>query len=200
MQRSVRACKVAPCVEFSDLRGSIPHADPERPAPKAPDVNQEEEPEPKHSPTDSKKNSELLPPPENSEEAYGQPLPQVGKAWRVAQLVGTGLCSAFLVSICFTASLAASGLWPVPGHKSASFWGGFLNRLVWALSPCFLGSFFPGLCNPTLMTKRSCQVFFLLVSLVPFVIANISFPYAVGTENEGIVFFSTCFLLLVSME
>ena len=33
-----------------------------------------------------------------------------------------------------------------PGHQDSSFWGGFMNRCIWAFSPAFLGSFFPGLC------------------------------------------------------
>ena len=126
-------------------------------------------------------------------ETYGQPLPQGGKAHRLAHLIGTSLCSAFLVAMCFTASLTLSGLWPVPGHANANFWTGLLNRFVWAISPCFLGGFFPGLCNPTLLADRRCHLFFLKVSLLPFIIANVSFPYVAGTESKILVFFSTCF-------
>ena len=33
------------------------------------------------------------------------------------------------------------------GHEEATFWGGFMNRVIWAASPALLGSFFPGLCR-----------------------------------------------------
>ena len=70
---------------------------------------------------------------------------------------------------------------------------GFLNRLVWAFSPCFLGSCFPGLYNPKVITDWRCHAFFVRVSLLPFVISNVSFPYVAGTDDKMMVFYSTCF-------
>ncbi|CAK9064296.1 unnamed protein product [Durusdinium trenchii] len=124
---------------------------------------------------------------------FGQPLPPGRACRRILQVILTGLSSSLICGGFFTVSLALSGLWAVPGHRDASsFWSGFMNRMVWSLSPCFLGAFFPGLCNPETMDWES-HGFFLLVSLVPFIICDVLFPYLVGTDSHFKIFFSTCF-------
>ncbi|CAE7501172.1 unnamed protein product [Symbiodinium natans] len=185
----MRQAKVAPCTQLSNLGQEKP----------------EEEPNEPHvagaKPKLLTKRSEaftVVPAgqahAESWAEAFGQPLPLVGRAQRIARLIVASWCSAFLVGICCATSLAASGMWPVPGHKSGSFWSGFLNRLMMAaLSPCFLGFFFPAFFNPALMTNWRCHAFFLRVSLVPFVVTNVPFPFLAGAGKDVSVFFSTCF-------
>ena len=43
------------------------------------------------------------------------------------------------------------------GHEEATFWGGFMNRVIWAVSPAFLGSFFPGLCHWDCLGAKGCH-------------------------------------------
>ena len=92
--------------------------------------------------------------------------------------------SSIVVAVFFAISLALSGLWPVPGHMQATFWTGFMNRLAWAFSPLFLGGFFPGLCNPQMMRDWQIHRYFLVLGLLPFIIANVAFPYVVGTDSH----------------
>ena len=129
------------------------------------------------------------------EKVFGEPLPDgIGsKSLRLTQLVLGGLCSALIAGLFSTLSLVISGLWAVPGHQDASFVDGLLNRLVWSISPCFLGAFFPAVGYPDFMTDWRSHRFFVLVSLVPFIIADVLFPYVVGTDSNFKVFFSTCF-------
>ena len=68
-----------------------------------------------------------------------------------------------------------------------------MNRVIWAVSPCFLGSFFPGLCTPARMTSYKAHLFFITVSLIPFIVADVAFPYVVGADTKFKVYFSTCF-------
>ena len=79
------------------------------------------------------------------EKVFGEPLPEgIGsKSLRLVQIVLGGLCSALIAGLFSTFSLVISGLWAVPGHQDASVVDGLLNRLVWSISPCFLGAFFP---------------------------------------------------------
>lgn len=113
--------------------------------------------------------------------------------YRIARSVLTIVSSSIVVAVFFAISLALSGLWPVPGHQQATFWTGFMNRLAWAFSPFFLGSFFPGCCNPRLMRNWRIHRYFLIISLLPFIIADVAFPYIVGADTHFKVFFSTCF-------
>ena len=129
------------------------------------------------------------------EKVFGEPLPEgIGsKSLRLVQIVLGGLCSALIAGLFSTFSLVISGLWAVPGHQDASFVDGLLNRLVWSISPCFLGAFFPAVGYPDFMTDWKSHRFFVSVSLVPFIIADVLFPYVVGTDSDFKVFFSTCF-------
>jgi len=111
----------------------------------------------------------------------------------LVKVIISGLISAILAGCFSSLSLALSAIWAVPGHQDSSFWGGFMNRCIWAFSPAFLGSFFPGLCNPELMLDWRNHLFFLSVSLTPFVIADVAFPYVVGSDTNFEIFFSTCF-------
>lgn len=70
---------------------------------------------------------------------------------------------------------------------------GILNRFIWALSPAFLGGYFPGMCSPDMLTDWRVHVFFLIVSLTPFVLADVAFPYVVGSDTELKILLSTCF-------
>ena len=129
------------------------------------------------------------------EKVFGEPLPEgIGsKSLRLIQIVLGGLCSALVAGLFSTFSLVISGIWAVPGHQDASFVEGLLNRLVWSISPCFLGAFFPAVGHPDFMTDWRSHRFFVSVSLVPFIIADVLFPYVVGTDSNWKVFFSTCF-------
>jgi len=129
------------------------------------------------------------------EKVFGEPLPEgiASKSLRLVQIVLGGLCSALIAGLFSTFSLVISGLWAVPGHQDASFVDGLLNRLVWSISPCFLGAFFPAVGYPDFMTDWKSHRFFVSVSLVPFIIADVLFPYVVGTDSDFKVFFSTCF-------
>ena len=129
------------------------------------------------------------------EKVFGEPLPEgIGsKSLRLVQIVLGGLCSALIAGLFSTFSLVISGLWAVPGHQDASFVDGLLNRLVWSISPCFLGAFFPAVGHPDFMTDWKSHRFFVSVSLVPFIIADVLFPYVAGTDSNLKVFFSTCF-------
>ena len=104
--------------------------------------------------------------------------------YRIARTVLTMVSSSIVVAVFFAISLALSGLWPVPGHHQATFWTGFMNRLAWAFSPLFLGGFFPGLCNPQMMRDWRIHRYFLVLGLLPFIIANVAFPYVVGTDTH----------------
>ena len=104
--------------------------------------------------------------------------------WRLIQTVLTVHLSSVIVGLFFAISLASSGIWPVPGHKQATLWTGFLNRLVWSLSPVFLGGFFPGFCDPELMWNWRVHRYFLIISLLPFILADVAFPYIVGTDTH----------------
>ena len=126
---------------------------------------------------------------QGSEDAYMAGL----SCWRLIQTVLTVHLSSVIVGLFFAISLASSGIWPVPGHKQATLWTGFLNRLVWSLSPVFLGGFFPGFCDPELMWNWRVHRYFLIISLLPFILADVAFPYIVGTDTHLKVFFSTCF-------
>lgn len=112
---------------------------------------------------------------------------------RLLQVMFSEILSALIAGGFSSISLALSAIWAVPGHEEATFWGGFMNRVIWAVSPAFLGSFFPGLCNPDLMCDWRNHMFFLIVSLTPFVIADVAYPYVVGSETDFDIFFSTCF-------
>lgn len=129
------------------------------------------------------------------ERIFGEPLPEgeVASSFRLIRIILGGLCSSFVAGSFSAFALIISGIWAVPGHKDASFLDGLMNRLVWSISPCFLGSFFPGIGHPDLMRDWRSHRFFVLVSLVPFIIADVLFPYVVGTDTDFKVFFSTCF-------
>eukprot|EP00913_Durusdinium_trenchii_P036018 g33700.t1 len=105
----------------------------------------------------------------------------------------SGLASALIAGLFSALSLAISGIWAVPGHSQANSLDGFLNRLGWSLSPFFLGSYFPCLFVPEMMTDWRMHIFFLAVSLTPFVIADVAFPYVVGTDTDFKIWFSTSF-------
>lgn len=111
----------------------------------------------------------------------------------LVKVIISGVISAILAGCFSSLSLALSAMWAVPGHQNSTFWAGFLNRCIWAFSPAFLGSFFPGLCNPDLMLDWRNHLFFLAVSLTPFAIADVAFPYVVGSDTDFEIFFSTCF-------
>lgn len=117
---------------------------------------------------------------QGSEDAYMAGL----SCWRLIQTVLTVHLSSVIVGLFFAISLASSGIWPVPGHKQATLWTGFLNRLVWSLSPVFLGGFFPGFCDPELMWNWRVHRYFLIISLLPFILADVAFPYIVGTDTH----------------
>lgn len=117
---------------------------------------------------------------QGSEDAYMAGL----SCWRLIQTILTVHLSSVIVGLFFAISLASSGIWPVPGHKQATLWTGFLNRLVWSLSPVFLGGFFPGLCDPELMWNWRVHRYFLIISLLPFILADVAFPYIVGTDTH----------------
>eukprot|EP00438_Fugacium_kawagutii_P011879 Skav219160 [mRNA] locus=scaffold648:69607:71643:- [translate_table: standard] len=104
--------------------------------------------------------------------------------WRMVQTLLTVVLSSVIVAIFFATSLVLSGIWAVPGHEEATFGKGFMNRIAWALSPVFLGGFFPGLCNPSMMLNWRIHRYFIVISLLPFIIADVAFPYVVGTDSH----------------
>ena len=113
--------------------------------------------------------------------------------WRLIQTILTVHVSSVMVGLFFAISLASSGIWPVPGHKQATLWTGLLNRLVWSLSPVFLGGFFPGFCSPELMRNWRVHRYFVIISLLPFILADVAFPYIVGTDTHlKVSQFETC--------
>jgi len=118
---------------------------------------------------------------------------QSGGWKQYCKVILTGLSSSIIAGSFFTVSLILSAIWAVPGHSKATDAGGFMNRVIWAVSPCFLGSFFPGLCTPKRMTSYKAHLFFITVSLIPFIVADVAFPYVVGTDTKFKVYFSTCF-------
>ena len=127
--------------------------------------------------------------PEGGEDACMAGLPMM----RVARLVVSMLFASVIAGSFFAAGLVLSAFWAVPSHEQATFWDGFCNRMAWALSPILLGGFFPGLCTPGVMTDRRIHLYFITISLTPFVIADVAFPYIVGSDAHWKVFFSTCF-------
>ena len=44
-----------------------------------------------------------------------------------------------------------------------------------------------------MITNWRVHLYFILISLVPFVLADVSFPYIIGSDQHWKVFFSTCF-------
>ena len=127
--------------------------------------------------------------PEGGEDACMAGLPMM----RVARLVVSMLLASLTAGFFSAAGLVLSAFWAVPGHEQATVWDGFCNRMAWALSPILLGGFFPGLCTPGVMTDWRIHLYFILISLTPFVIADVAFPYIVGSDAHWKVFFSTCF-------
>eukprot|EP00438_Fugacium_kawagutii_P020443 Skav233820 [mRNA] locus=scaffold5904:101738:103764:+ [translate_table: standard] len=103
---------------------------------------------------------------------------------RMTHTLLTVQLSTVVVASFFAVSLVLSGIWAVPGHEEATFWKGFMNRIAWAFSPVFLGGFFPGLCNPVMMLNWRIHRYFIIISLLPFIIADVAFPYIVGTDSH----------------